>query len=43
MDALSGHPRLTFDFPELLDGINFLVVAVGLFGIGEVLYNAEKA
>lgn len=42
MDALSGHPRLTFDFPELLDGINFLVVAVGLFGIGEVLFTAEK-
>ncbi len=42
MDALSGHPRLTFDFPELLDGVNFLVVAVGLFGIGEVLFTAEK-
>ena len=42
MDALSGHPRLTFDFTELLDGVSFLVVAVGLFGIGEVLYTAEK-
>ena len=42
MDAFSGHPRLTFDFPELMDGINFLVVAVGLFGIGEVLHTAER-
>ncbi|MHB1161389.1 MAG: tripartite tricarboxylate transporter permease [Chloroflexota bacterium] len=42
MDAFSGHPRLTFDRPELLDGINFLVVAVGVFGIGEVMHNVER-
>ena len=42
MDAFSGHPRLTFDRSELLDGVNFLVVAVGVFGIGEVLYNVER-
>ncbi len=42
LDSFSGHPRLTFDFPELLGGIDFLVVAVGVFGIGEVLFTAEK-
>ena len=42
MDAFSGLPRLTFGLTGLLGGVNFLVVAVGLFGIGEVLYNAEQ-
>jgi len=42
MDAFSGLPRLTFGFTGLLGGVDFLVVAVGLFGIGEVLYNAEQ-
>jgi putative tricarboxylic transport membrane protein len=42
MDAFSGLPRLTFDLTGLLGGVSFLVVAVGLFGIGEVLYNAEQ-
>ena len=42
MDAFSGLPRLTFGLTGLLGGVSFLVVAVGLFGIGEVLYNAER-
>ncbi len=42
MDAFSGHPRLTFGMTELLDGVNFLMVAVGVFGIGEVMYNVER-
>jgi len=42
MDAFSGLPRLTFGLTGLLGGVSFLVVAVGLFGIGEVLYNAEQ-
>ena len=42
MDAFSGLPRLTFGLTGLLGGVDFLVVAVGLFGIGEVLYNAEQ-
>ncbi|MHB8909295.1 MAG: tripartite tricarboxylate transporter permease [Syntrophales bacterium] len=42
MDAFSGLPRLTFGLTGLLGGVNFLVVAVGLFGIGEVLHNAEQ-
>ncbi len=43
MDAFSGLPRLTFGVTGLLGGIDFVVVAVGLFGIGEVLYNADQA
>ncbi len=42
MDAFSGLPRLTFGLTGLLGGVSFLVVAVGLFGIGEVLFNAER-
>ncbi len=42
MDAFSGLPRLTFGFTGLLGGVSFLVVAVGLFGIGEVMSNAEQ-
>ena len=42
MDAFSGLPRLTFGLTGLMGGIDFITVAVGLFGIGEVLYNAEQ-
>jgi putative tricarboxylic transport membrane protein len=42
MDAFSGLPRLTFGLTGLLGGVSFLVVAVGLFGIGEVMFNAEQ-
>jgi putative tricarboxylic transport membrane protein len=42
MDAFSGLPRLTFGLTGLLGGVSFLVVAVGLFGIGEVMSNAEQ-
>jgi putative tricarboxylic transport membrane protein len=37
LDAISGYPRFTFGFPELLDGIGFIPVMVGLFGVAEVL------
>ncbi len=36
-------PRLTFGIPQLLDGIDVVVVAVGLFAVGEVLYAASRA
>ena len=42
MDAFSGLPRLTFGLPGLMGGVSFLVVAVGLFGIGEVMFNVEQ-
>ncbi|MEO6362232.1 MAG: tripartite tricarboxylate transporter permease [Caldimonas sp.] len=42
-DIVSGDPRFAFGVPELMDGIDFLPVAIGLFGIGEVLVGAEMA
>jgi len=42
-DVISGDPRYAFGVPELMDGIDFLPVAIGLFGIGEVLAGAEEA
>jgi putative tricarboxylic transport membrane protein len=36
----SAH-RFTFDFPALSEGINFAVVAMGMFGLGEIISNLE--
>lgn len=41
IDPVSGTSRLTFGNLELLMGIDIVAVAVGLFGIGELIYNAE--
>jgi putative tricarboxylic transport membrane protein len=40
-DVNSSTQRYTFDFPELADGINFVVVAMGMFGLGEIIRNLE--
>ncbi len=40
IDLQTGQPRFTFGIVELLDGIDVIVVAVGLFAIGETLYLA---
>jgi putative tricarboxylic transport membrane protein len=37
IDGLSGESRLTFGIPYLLDGIDVVIVAVGLFAVGEAL------
>ncbi|MFO1350103.1 MAG: tripartite tricarboxylate transporter permease [Gammaproteobacteria bacterium] len=42
-DINSGLPRYTFDRPELADGISFVVVAMGMFGLGEIIRNLEHA
>ena len=42
IDVLSGQPRLTFGVTELLDGLSVVVVAVGLFAVGEALYAASR-
>lgn len=42
IDPVSGVDRFTFGIPELMDGIGFLPVAIGLFAIAEVLLIAEK-
>ena len=40
LDSQTGQARFTLGIPELLDGIDVVVVAVGLFAIGETLYVA---
>jgi TctA family transporter len=40
-DVNSGMARYSFDLPELADGINFVVVAMGVFGLGEIISNLE--
>jgi putative tricarboxylic transport membrane protein len=40
IDLQTGQPRFAFGVTELLDGINVLIVAVGLFAVGETLYLA---
>ena len=42
VDLQTGQPRFTFGIDELLDGINIIVVAVGLFAVGETLYVAAR-
>lgn len=37
LDPIGGTPRFTFGSLELMDGIGFLPVAVGMFGLGAVL------
>src|SRR4051812_160804 len=41
-DSFTGASRFTFDSLALADGIDFVVVAMGLFGVGEILYNLEQ-
>jgi len=38
-DVISGTPRFSFDIPELTDGIGFVVIAMGIFGFGEIIAN----
>jgi len=40
IDEQSGQMRFAFGVPELLDGIDVVVLAVGLFAVGEALYVA---
>ena len=41
MDTITGSLRLTFGISELIGGISFLVVVIGLFGIGEILMTVQ--
>ncbi len=40
-DVNSGVLRFTFGIPELSDGIGFVIVAMGMFGIAEIVGNLE--
>jgi putative tricarboxylic transport membrane protein len=41
-DVNSGVARFSFEVPELSDGIEFAVVAMGMFGFGEIIVNLEQ-
>src|SRR5918996_745358 len=42
IDNLTGQERFTFGVPQLLNGLDVVVVAVGLFAVGEALYVASR-
>jgi putative tricarboxylic transport membrane protein len=42
-DVNSGVARFSFDIPELTDGIGFIVIAMGVFGYGEIILNLSKS
>ena len=42
LDIVTGMPRFTFGSDRLLDGLDFLPVTVGMFGVADVLANVEK-
>src|SRR3712207_8934875 len=37
----TGSQRFTFDLPQLADGLNFVALSMGVFGLGEILRNLE--
>ncbi|MBM3650301.1 MAG: tripartite tricarboxylate transporter permease [Alphaproteobacteria bacterium] len=41
-DFVEGTPRMTFGILDLMDGVGFVPVIMGLYGIGEVLANLER-
>ena len=43
IDVMSGYTRFSFDIVELGDGVGIVPVAVGLFGISEILLTAGQA
>ena len=44
LDLISGQPRLIFfDQPGFYSGMSFLVLAIGVYGVGEILYTIETS
>jgi putative tricarboxylic transport membrane protein len=41
-DKFTNTGRFTFDSLQLANGLDFVVVAMGLFGVAEILYNLEE-
>src|SRR5215210_5842642 len=42
LDSITGQLRLTFGVTHLLNGFDFLIAVIGLFGIGEILLTMEE-
>ena len=43
LDVITGHPRLTFDMVDLLEGVELVPALIGLFAISEVLRLVERS
>ena len=41
-DVMSGVPRFSFDIPELTDGLDFVAIAMGVFGFAEIITNLSR-
>src|SRR5687767_8982676 len=42
IDQLTGEARLSFGIPQLLDGIDVVILVIGLFAVGETIYQAWR-
>jgi putative tricarboxylic transport membrane protein len=42
MEVGEGIPRFTFDSLQLMRGVDFIAILIGLFGVSEILINAEN-
>jgi putative tricarboxylic transport membrane protein len=40
IDQLTGNARFSFGIPQLLDGIDVMILVIGLFAVGETLFQA---
>jgi len=41
-DIVTGQPRMNFGLISLQSGVNFVVIAIGLFGLGEIFLTVEE-
>jgi len=41
-DIITGSPRMNFGLISLQSGVNFIVIAIGLFGLGEIFLTVEE-
>ncbi len=42
IDQLTGEARFSFGIPQLLDGIDVVILVIGLFAVGETMYQAWR-
>lgn len=42
LDPMTGVDRFSFDNPELMSGVSFIPVMIGLYGVGEILIQIHK-
>jgi putative tricarboxylic transport membrane protein len=43
LDPLSGAVRFAFGIPDLMSNVDFVTIAMGLFGVGEILISLESS